>query len=309
MARYLISSGVKVPARLIDRLEALAESQGPCLELVEIHNRLAQLVAPATPRSLVFLAKEEARRSPFDFFGEIPLVRRLMAVALSSTVLLFSVSLSPIVDGRTENFSLLSNSGYSLFLHQLFLVTAASIGACFANLYRVKNYVKDGTFDPVYESSYWIRYILGLLAGTLIALLIPVEAWLASLEGSSDSILQEMGKPTLALLGGFSSAAVYRILDRLVTSLETLVGGDQRDTAAVQERLWEARMSQRETQARLEAAEQMSMRQGPAAPAQLNTDFQDAPPPSAQESSREWDDVEIRPALEEASPSETTPPN
>lgn len=181
----------------------------------------------------------------------------MMAVALSSTVTLFCVSLSPVVGGDEKGFSLLSNSGYSLALHLIFLVAAASIGACFANLYRVKGYIKDGTFDPVYESSYWIRYVLGLLAGTLVALLIPVEHWLAGLDkGGGNSVLLAMGKPTLALLGGFSSSAVYRILDRLVSALEAVVGGDPRDAAASQGRLWEARMSEREAQARLETLQE-----------------------------------------------------
>jgi hypothetical protein len=292
MARHLLSSGANVPAGLIARLELLSAVPEHCRELVDVHNRFSRLVAPATPRSLVYIAGEEASRGPFDFLGEVPLVRRMMAVALVSTVTLFCVSLSPMVSGNAEGFSLLANSGYSLALHLVFLVAAASIGACFANLYRVKGYVKDGTFDPVYESSYWIRYVLGLLAGTLVALLIPVETWLAGGEkGGANGMVQAMGKPTLALLGGFSSSAVYRILDRMVTALETVVSGDPRDAATMQGRLWEARISEREAQTRLEAAEQLAVLQeraagGGAGPA--------LPAPGAGETARGWDEVPVR---------------
>jgi hypothetical protein len=37
----------------------------------------------------------------------------------------------------------------------------AGLGACFAALFLANRYIAEGTFDPKYESSYWIRFILG----------------------------------------------------------------------------------------------------------------------------------------------------
>ena len=60
--------------------------------------------------------------------------------------------------------------------------------------------------------------------------------------------------PTLAMLGGFSSAVVYRIINRLVETLESLVRGETREIMAAQGEAATARMDQRLTQNRLNLA-------------------------------------------------------
>jgi hypothetical protein len=172
-----------------------------------------------------------------------------MAVAVASMVGFVTVSLSEQVDGK--GFDLLQNSGTSLLLSELFLLFAASIGASFSNLFEAQRYIKDGTFDPKFESSYWVRYVLGLMAGTILALLIPIEALASSQEGSGSSIVDQLGKPVLALLGGFAAAAVYRILNRIVAALESLVAGDTRDLVAAEEAARKVKFAERETQSRM----------------------------------------------------------
>ncbi len=124
--------------------------------LAQVHARLADLVAPARPRTILLLAEEKEKANPFYFLGEVPLIRRLMFISIISLIGLISVSLSSAVDGNPKSFSLLENQGTSLLLNQLFLLTAASLGASFANLIQTQRYIKDGTFDPKYESSYWV---------------------------------------------------------------------------------------------------------------------------------------------------------
>src|SRR5438270_13746307 len=104
------------------------------------------------------------------------------------------------------------------------LISAAGLGACFYALFKARRFITNGTYDPKYEPTYWVRFILGITAGTLLALLIPVG-------GSAGSV--ELTKPLLALLGGFSAEAVYRILLRMVETLETLVQGS--DQQAIEE--------------------------------------------------------------------------
>ena len=41
------------------------------------------------------------------------------------------------------------------------------------------------------------------------------------------STVVNMGKPTLALLGGFSANMVYKVLQRIVDTIESLFKGDQ----------------------------------------------------------------------------------
>lgn len=280
MAKYALAAGMKVPAELVEKLESLSVAPAVCEEapvpmdasaedalpetkapepkkpaadvsrqLTHIHNRLAELVAPATPKTILLLATEEAKGGFWLFLGRVPLVRRLMALACISMVGFVLVSLSGDVNG--QGFDLLTNSGITLLLSELFLLFASSIGASFANLFEAQRYIKDGTFDPKYESSYWVRYVLGLMAGTILALLIPIEALAGGGAEGGGSIVDQLGKPILALLGGFAASAVYRILNRIVAALESLVAGDTRAAVAAQEQMARARLAEREVQGRM----------------------------------------------------------
>ena len=87
-------------------------------------------------------------------------------------------------------------------------------------LFTAYRYISEGTYDPKYESTYWLRFILGLMAGLLLPALIPIGGQ------AGDSTLT---KPLLALLGGFSAAMLYRVLERLVNTVESLVQADSRE--------------------------------------------------------------------------------
>jgi hypothetical protein len=101
-----------------------------------------------------------------------------------------------------------------VFARRAFRLTAAAVGACFANLFRAYRYVSAGTYDPKLDMSYWMRLILGLIAGYILAELISLDF---------DTML---GRPLLAILGGFSASAVFKFLERLVQSVETIVSAD-----------------------------------------------------------------------------------
>jgi hypothetical protein len=70
--------------------------------------------------------------------------------------------------------------------------------------------------------------------------------------------LQALGKPVLALLGGFSAAAVYRIISRIVDALESLVRGDTKEAAAAHDRATRARFQSQLTETRLGLAARLS---------------------------------------------------
>ncbi len=259
MLRYALTQGLQIAPDSIARLEALKnvteqDFQG-LRSLSKLHNSLAQEVAPATPRSLRFLQKEAESEGFWSFLGPISLVRRLIGVAIFSMVALFLLSLSPLVDGDPSNFSLLNNSGLDLLFNELFLLAAASLGVSFANLYQAQIYLRDCTFDPRFESSYWVRYVLGLMSGTILAFLVPIDHWLEG--GKQVQNLHGMGKPTLALLGGFSTQAIYRILFQMVNAIESLVRGNTRVAAEVQEAQLRLEAERRELQTRAELSQRL----------------------------------------------------
>jgi hypothetical protein len=109
----------------------------------------------------------------------------------------------------------------TLLIRELFLLCAAALGAGFAGLYRASRYVLDMSFEPQYIYTYYVRLVLGVTAGIILADFIPVPSDTAA----------GLSKPLLALLGGFSATAVYRILQRLVETVEAIFRGspDERD--------------------------------------------------------------------------------
>ncbi len=165
MAKYAFASGMKVPGTLVQTLDDLAnlvlsrsgktpqanldspgsekqeaadtpapqnQPRDSVKELAAIHGRLSEIVAPATPRTLLLLATESAKGGFWKFLGPVPLVRGLMLVAILSLIALVCTSLSPQVDGSMD---WAKEWGWSLLLEELFVISAAAIGASFFALF------------------------------------------------------------------------------------------------------------------------------------------------------------------------------
>ncbi len=212
--------------------------------LSQIHASLTRIVAPATPRTILLLDQELRKGGLSRSLGAVPLVRYMMLAALISLFGLIATGVSPQVNEGTVNLGLLKSSGLTLLLNILFLLCAAGVGASFSALFTANHYVSAGTFDPKYDSSYWVRFFLGLIAGVILTTLVSIEA------GDPAHVL---APPTLALIGGFSANVVYRIIDRLVDAAESPFRADPRDVHAAERLAAKVRYEQQlaETKARL----------------------------------------------------------
>lgn len=232
MTRYAMSSGVNLPNHIYPVIEAFSieheereknkqrlktnyvfnsEEALDIAELVEVHDLLSAAIAPATPRAVLLIDPAFAKRTFFSGISVVPLLRRLMLVAFFSLLGFIGIALSPYISEKGGD--IFYANGIVLLTNLLFYVFSASLGACFSALFQANAYITEGQFDPKYEPSYWIRLLVGIMAGLILASLIPVEG--AAMHG--------LGKPTLALVGGFSASLVYRILNLLVGVIEDIV--------------------------------------------------------------------------------------
>lgn len=236
MVRYLLATGRPCPGTLAQTVE---EARGGTVTetatLVAAHGRLAKLVAPATPATLLLMDRlSHAQQGRWSTFGAVKLVRQMMAVALASVAIFIALSLSRYVgmDGTASVHS----SGLSLLLNELFWIASAAIGASFAMLFQVDRYIADRTYDPAYAPSYWIKFMLGMIAGFILVALLPLpETDPTAAPGSVVETTQTFTEPLIAMLGGFSASAVYGILMRLVAAVEGLFAGSATERAAVRE--------------------------------------------------------------------------
>jgi len=270
MAKYAFASGLSVPPSAVQVIEsfsisafakstsgrdadvyAVSSNRSDSRQLFFAHRRLSQIVAPATPRVIIYLQREAQSKSPLRFLGPVPLVRHMMLAAILCLVLLLALSLSPDVNLIEDGKSLLdpNASGPVLLLNELFLLAAAGLGASFAALFRANRYIARGKYDHRVNSCYWIQFVLGLIAGLVLAELVPL----------SNASLQNYAKPILlALLGGFSATVVYHILERLLEAAESLVCGEATDIIEAQEQLAKARLNQERVQHRLQLAARLT---------------------------------------------------
>jgi hypothetical protein len=249
MIRYAFASGKSVPTSVVDTVEQYTSqpADAPLLDasgLVLVHSRLAKIVAPATPRAIVILADGDAN-SRFAFLGPVPLVRQLMGVAIFCVLAFVLIGLTEVTGASTVTIA--NNSGWLLLLNQTWWLAAAGVGASFANLFRVNEYIERSNYNPRYASTYWVKFLLGVMAGYILVALLPVD-----LRGDGAGL--HLMQPAVAMLGGYSASAVYRILTRLIEAIEAIFRGNAREVIAEREQAAAARASEEAANVRVRLA-------------------------------------------------------
>jgi hypothetical protein len=253
MARRLTSTGSSVPAPLIrsaDAFQAALERQEPVdvAALAGTHQRLAALVAPSRPGTLYLLGRSGRPAERKDVLPDVQMGAMVKAAIVCMTMFIV-LSLVQLVDAhpQVELFAGERMLVLKVMLEQVFSLSAAGIGAAFAVLFQVNERVQTRTWDPGETVSYWLKFFLGLVAGFVLASLVPKD-------GTLDSGAEALGAPVLALLGGFSASAVYRILTRSVEAVESVFTGGVKTPVAAATRSAAARAAAESTEARMAMA-------------------------------------------------------
>ena len=225
MLAHALTTGRQVNPSWLEVARQEGPLNGDALRrLGRAHDGLAALVAPATPLTLRYMAGGSRVR--------LPLVRRLGLLVLVFLVGFVGLALDSDVGKGAASWE--DGSGHELLVNLLFQLCAAGLGATFAALFAVSGRLRDYSLDPRDEFSSWVRVMLGLVAGLVLAQLAPVDS------GSGGRAFK---LPMLALLGGFSVDVVFQTLRRLVDLASSLVApvADSTGAAAAQA---EARDSQ-----------------------------------------------------------------
>ncbi|HST58050.1 MAG TPA: hypothetical protein VLK84_05175, partial [Longimicrobium sp.] len=280
MVRRLVTNGVRVPPSVIqatDDFEMALEHRKPIdmTALAGTHERLARLVAPARPGTLYLLDDSfHQQGGRASSLGPVKLVRDLARVAMVCVAVFIVLSVVTLVDANAaiDMFGVelkpgeaRPNDTHSAAIHQALIIklilqrvywlAAAGIGASFAMLFALNEQVTARTFDPDEGAAYWVKFFLGVVAGFILVALVPVDAG-AGAEGATSGT-QALGPPTVAMLGGFSASAVYRILTRMVEALESVFTGGAKEQAAAAEKAASTRAAEESSQSRMALAGQL----------------------------------------------------
>lgn len=230
MASYALECGESIPSNTLDLLESYSSDKQPepkgSRNLILLHKSLSGIVSPAKPSSLLLLTNEKRKKHTLGFLGIIPLVRRMMIVALFFLVVFVVICISPFMHVENLEKGILDKEVLPVLFNLLFYITAAGLGSSFYALFTANRYIVQGVFNPKYETSYWVRFILGIIAGVILATLIGIEIPETSKQLSEhEREAQAFLRPILAMVGGFSASLFYKILNRFVEAIHSLIIG------------------------------------------------------------------------------------
>lgn len=199
---------------------APAAETSPLASLSVAHGALAQIIAPATPGTVLLLANARRATPPLLYaLGPLPIGRQMLSFAILSLFMLLGIALSEEVNALNMSKTMLTLAGYSLFIKEAYLFSAASLGSCFQNLQRINVVISDGTYDPKFQSTYWTRWAMGVISGIIISQLIYVFILHETTGGAA--MPPTIGQPLLALLGGYSVDLVQGILRHTIDTLSS----------------------------------------------------------------------------------------
>ena len=201
MAQLALNTGRTIPVEIVERLDQALSAPGalgavatrawrssddtpeeqagdstapaadtsPLASLSVAHAALAQIIAPATPEAVVLLAAERATHPLWYALGPLPIVRQMFGLATLSLFVLLGIALSEEINVVNMGNTMLTLTGYPLLVKEAYLVAAASLGTCFQNLQKINIVVSDGTYDPKFQSTYWTRWVMGVVSGLILS--------------------------------------------------------------------------------------------------------------------------------------------
>jgi hypothetical protein len=184
-------------------------------DLLTIHGLLIKNVLPATPKSIQYLNIINKDGVQETSYNKIPLVRNLIFLALFFLVAFVVSALSPHVTIDCLDMGLLDNHGLSLFLNLTFLCSISGLGVAFYLLKSVSTAIQKGTLVPEDAIYYTALIFLGVIAGIILSEIL-------SLYTTNSNDIHLFNKSLLALIGGFSSDAIFSILQGLITKLKQI---------------------------------------------------------------------------------------
>jgi hypothetical protein len=145
MVRYALGNGAPVPADVLARLSLLdGDAPPPLPELAKLHNQLAALVAPASPRTILLLSEDPYVDRFLSSFGPLPNIRRLLLAAIFFLLCFITTSLSEHINAVTIRQDIYTIDSEHLLHVLIFLMSAAGLGACFNALSTAYWYIQIG---------------------------------------------------------------------------------------------------------------------------------------------------------------------
>lgn len=183
-------------------------------DLINAHNLLCKNVAPATPKCIVYAKELHKDSNKKSIFKRLPLLRNLILLAVFFLIAFIGTGMSPKVDNDSLNKGVMNSSGLPLLLNLSYLGSVAGLGILFYLLKNVSTSLKNGTLLPEDSISYLSQIVLGIIAGLIMSEI--MATYVIDLKSN----VSMFNKSVLALIGGFSSDAIFSILQGIINKIK-----------------------------------------------------------------------------------------
>ncbi|WP_298313911.1 hypothetical protein [uncultured Aquimarina sp.] len=184
-------------------------------DLINAHNLLCKNIAPATPKSIEYTKKLYRQGKEKTLFSTLPLVRNLIFLSLFFLAAFIITGLSPDVNNDSLDKGIMDNQGVPLLLNLGFLTAISGLGVLFYLLKSVSVAVKNGTLVPEDTIYYIALIVLGIIAGL-------ISSEIISFYQKDAQDINLFNKGLMALIGGFSSDAIFSILQGIIDRIKTI---------------------------------------------------------------------------------------
>lgn len=209
MLNYAVKKGIILP-------NTLTKTDGQVSMSIDNYNLLAEAIKPATPQAIQYIRNNIVGLEDEKKWYQIPIFSKSLILAAAALLILIVISMSPIVNEENQARGLLFSSGWVLLANLTFICSASLLGVMFYLLKTISDKIRNYTMLPVDNIEINSTILIGLISGFIIAELFSFVG--ESLGGSI-----EIHKMTLALLGGFSSDAMFSILQGLVNKFKMVL--------------------------------------------------------------------------------------
>ncbi|MEM6317556.1 MAG: hypothetical protein AAF960_07785 [Bacteroidota bacterium] len=184
-------------------------------QLIANYNTMVTAIKPATAQSINYINRHVLGDGEEKKWYATPIISKCLLLAGIALISLILMSLSPDVNSANQKAGLLNADGKVLFYNLLFVCSASLLGVMFYLLKTTSDKIKEYTLLPVDAIEVNATIIIGVISGFIIAELFDFNE--AVMAGSV-----EAQKMTLALLGGFSSDAIFSVLKGVVNKTKAL---------------------------------------------------------------------------------------
>ncbi|GAB5399466.1 MAG: hypothetical protein Aureis2KO_10510 [Aureisphaera sp.] len=210
MLSFAVFNGTIINTEVIQQIK-----QDDVESLVNTHNLLCKNIAPATPKSIKYIrtVKEDVTKSMR--LSKLPLVRNLIILAIVFLAIFILTGMSEGVNNDSLDKGIMNNSGWPLLLNLAFLSSIAGLGVLFYLLKNVTIAVKSSTLVPEDNIYYFAVIVLGVISGLILSEIISF--YTKDPEG-----INLFNKSILALIGGFSSDAIFSVLQGIIDRIKAI---------------------------------------------------------------------------------------